>query len=125
VTGFCVAAEDASELPADFRPIGGGSQLQDLLDSGDELDPGDSGGALTRAGRSVTKHLDLFPGASGTPADYNAVGHETLEDILTNGQEVAPPSNYPGGRRFVGPNGVGATFDASGTFKYFGGYPVP
>ena len=57
--------------------------------------------------------------------DLNSAGQTLLDEILTNPQTVETPvrsGNFAGGTRFIGPNGVGATFDANGVFQYFGVY---
>lgn len=65
-------------------PIAGGSQLQHLLNSGNELDPADAGGQLTRAGRAYAKAGEVFGPTSGGPAAINQAGQQALEDILAN-----------------------------------------
>jgi hypothetical protein len=58
--------------------------------------------------------------------DLNSAGQNLLDEILLNPQtkQVAVSAgNFSGGTRFIGPKGVGATFDAKGVFQYFGVYP--
>jgi hypothetical protein len=58
--------------------------------------------------------------------DLDSVGQQLLDEILTNPQttqSAVTSGNFAGGIRFIGPNGVGATFDANGVFRYFGVYP--
>ena len=51
----------------------------------------------------------------------------TANEILTNPQTTQTnvrSGNFAGGTRFIGPNGIGATFDSNGVFQYFGvNYP--
>jgi hypothetical protein len=37
-------------------------------------------------------------------------------------KSAVPSGNFAGGTRFIGPNGLGATFDSKGVFQYFGVY---
>lgn len=81
---------------------------------------------MTRSGRAYQKHmgrgeLPVVPGR-----DLNSSGQYLLDDILTapGTQEVVIRSgNFAGGVRYIGPDGVGATFDSAGAFQYFGVYP--
>lgn len=108
-------------LPA----IAGGSQEQDLINSGENLV--DQGG-MTQAGRSIESHggQGAFPTASGNAAAKNALGQQQLEEIVGNpdSQKVDVTSgNFAGGVRYIAPDGRGATFDSSGQFRYVGNYP--
>src|ERR1700684_705450 len=97
--------------------------LDDLSASGQQPDPADAGGNLTRAGRAFAKHANLFPPVSGGPATLNEAGQNALDEILTNPDTVIrgiSKGNFAGGQYFVGPNGIGAAFDAGGVFQYFG-----
>ena len=42
---------------------------------------------------------------------------------ILNKADCSVVRNFPGGIRFIDPNGFGATFDAKGLFQYFGRYP--
>jgi hypothetical protein len=81
---------------------------------------------LTRAGRAYQKHMGRgeLPRVPGR--DLNSAGQNLLDEILMNPrtkQIVVSSGNFSGGTRFIGPNGIGATFDAKGVFQYFGVYP--
>lgn len=108
----------SGDLPA----IGGGSQLEDLLASGRQLDPADRGGDLTRAGRAYAKHSSLFLPVAGGPAALNDAGQKALEDILSNPatkEGVMQRGNFAGGKIFIAPDGIGAVFDKNGVLQYF------
>jgi hypothetical protein len=56
---------------------------------------------------------------------FDQAGQDLLDDILTNpGTTVHPVTsgNAAGGTRFIGPNGIGATFGPDGSLAYFGRY---
>lgn len=81
---------------------------------------------LTRAGRSYQKHMgrQQLPEVAGR--DLNDAGQTLLDDILTSpGTKLKPVEHggFAGGTRYIAPNGYGVTFDANGTFGYFGLYP--
>ncbi len=81
---------------------------------------------LTRAGLEYQKHMGRgeLPKVSGR--ELNSAGQSLLDAILRDPQtkQIGVFSgNFPGGTRFIGPNGIGATFDAKGVFRYFGVYP--
>jgi RHS repeat-associated protein len=81
---------------------------------------------LTRAGLEYQKHmgrgeLPIVPGRA-----LNSTGQKLLDGILMSPQTkqiAVTTGNFAGGTRFVGPQGIGATFDAKGIFRYFGRYP--
>lgn len=55
----------------------------------------------------------------------NDAGQDLLDDILTSPRSTwntVTTGNFPGGVRFIRPNGIGATFDQYGAFRYFGVY---
>jgi hypothetical protein len=116
-----------------YVSVGAGSQtavlvhncgdLDSLSQSGSESDPADSGGNLTRAGRAYAKASEVFGPTSGGPSAINEAGQNALDDILTDPgtvRGVMPGGNFAGGSVFVNPSGVGAVFDGSGAFQYFG-----
>jgi RHS repeat-associated protein len=108
---------------ANCDPAGANRSLDDLLSSGEELDPADAGGQLTRAGRALAKASEVFGKTSGSPSAINAAGQEALKEILTNPgtvKGVMSGGHFAGGVRFVSPGGMGAVFGPDGTFEYFG-----
>jgi hypothetical protein len=97
--------------------------LDELSQSGSELDPGDAGGQLTRAGRAFAKAKEVFGPTSGGPSEINAAGQDALDEILTNPgtiEDTMQTGRFAGGPRFVAPNGTGAVFGPDGAFQYFG-----
>jgi hypothetical protein len=113
-----VAADDEEPGPARGARAG----IDGLSASGKEIVKND----LTRAGRAYQKHMGRgeLPGVAGR--DLNSAGQDLLDEILTHPQTrqtAVASGNFAGGTRFIGPNGLGATFDAKGVFQYFGVYP--
>jgi hypothetical protein len=88
-------------------------------------------GDLTRAGLEYQKHMGRgeLPKVDG--AELNDAGQSLLEDILSDPNTDYQPvtgGNFAGGYRIIGNEivnnrFVGATFDSSGDFQYFGVYP--
>jgi hypothetical protein len=86
---------------------------------------------LTRAGREYQKHMGRgeLPTVGGRGLD--SAGQDLLDGILTDPSADHQPVTggaFSGGYRVIGNdlvNGrfVGATFDPSGNFQYFGLYP--
>jgi len=80
---------------------------------------------LTSAGAEYQAHMGRGELPSVPGAALNAAGQNLVEEILTNPGAVrvqVTTGRFAGGTRFVAPNGVGATFDANGVFRYFGTY---
>jgi len=85
---------------------------------------------LTRAGREYQKHMGRgeLPGVGGTELD--SAGQDLLDDILTDPYADYQPvtsGGFAGGYRIIGNSiindkFVGATYDSSGVFQYFGVY---
>lgn len=120
VHDFFVVAGSASVLVHNC-----GGSLDDLSQSGSELEPADAGGQLTRAGRAYAKHSDILPNVSGGPGAFNEAGQNALDEILTHPgtvQGTAQGGTFAGGSIFVHPSGIGAVFDSGGVFRYFGGF---
>jgi RHS repeat-associated protein len=100
--------------------------------SGAQLDPGDKGGTLTRAGKEYQKRMNKgeLPKVNGPPSVLNEAGQTLLDDILTDPNadyQLVTSGRFAGGYRIIGNsvvNGrfIGATFDANGVFRYFGVY---
>jgi uncharacterized protein RhaS with RHS repeats len=71
-------------------------EIEAMSRSGQEIDPADRGGELTRAGRALQKHGgrpdSAFPGPSGNAQQMNQAGQRTLDGILRN-----PGSHVRGG----------------------------
>jgi hypothetical protein len=66
--------------------------------------------------------LDL-PRVSGK--EFDQAGQDLLDDILTHpGTTIRDVTSgrFPGGTRFVRPDGIGATFGPDGSLAYFGRY---
>jgi RHS repeat-associated protein len=108
-------AEIAAESAARARRATLSATGRELLDKG-----------MTRAGREYQKHMGRgeLPRVPGR--DLNSAGQKLLDGILNNPKTKQFPvtsGNFRGGTRFIGPNGIGATFDAKGVFRYFGVYP--
>jgi RHS repeat-associated protein len=80
-------------------------------------------GGLTHAGREYQKHMGRgeLPVVGGK--DFDMAGQNLLDDILTapgTRTVVNSGGNFQGGSTFIRSDGIGATFDANGTFQYFG-----
>jgi hypothetical protein len=66
-----------------------------------------------------------LPYVTPNPRNLNKAGQELLDEILTNpATKRVVPTKGPnvGALRFIGPKGVGVTFDKSGALRYFGLY---
>jgi len=102
---------------------GAGRSLDDLSASGRLIDPADSAGQLTRAGRALQKHgnrpATAFPRARGNPPRINQSGQDVLDDILTSPGSTTRSGNRFGGDDIIAPDGRGARFDADGVFRGF------
>lgn len=100
-----------------------GEILSRLSASGTELDPADAGGQLTRVGRAYAKAGEVFGPTSGGPASINRAGQNALNAILYNEHTALSAmagGRFPGGFKFVLPDGIGAVFSPAGTLQYFG-----
>lgn len=90
--------------------------------SGKESDPADKSGKLTRAGRALQKHGSregsAFPSPQGGPAQMNAEGQNILERITRSSSRIEPGNRF-GGVDVYHESGMGARFDADGTFRGF------
>jgi RHS repeat-associated protein len=102
-----------------------GPSLAEFSSAGRELDAADKAGILTKAGRSLQKHAtgsragaSLFPRASGPPANWNVLGQQQLDDILTNPLSTRTALGR-GGTEFLAPDGRGVRFNSDGSFGYF------
>jgi hypothetical protein len=96
--------------------------------SGEELDPNDAGGNLTRAGRAFAKAKEVFGAAKGGSSAVNAAGQHALDEILTNPdtyEGTMNGGNFAGGKVFISPDGIAAVFGPDGTFQYFGRMSYP
>jgi hypothetical protein len=124
--------EDPAGLdPIEADPSGGGIDgldvafsIDNLKASGEEPDPSDKGGKLTRAGRAFAKAPEVFGSTSGGPEEINRAGQSALERILSNPEtkvSIMRGGNFAGGLRFESPDGVSAVYSPSGVFEYFGG----
>src|SRR5690606_11289299 len=113
---FAKVARGAPEVAAR-----GGRSLDQLSAAGRVPAPG----GFTRAGYVYQKHMGRgeLPKVPGKQLDQ--AGQDLLDDILTNpGTTVHPVTsgNAAGGTRYIGPNGIGATFGPDGSLAYFGRY---
>jgi hypothetical protein len=96
--------------------------IDKLLKSGEEQDPTDKGGKLTRAGRALDKASEIFGKITGSVADKNALGQAKLEEILNDPestQSTMRGGNFKGGKVITSPSGISAVFSPSGDFEYF------
>lgn len=108
-----------------IRSIRAGSRLNidDILVRASVPPPGKG---TTKAADSLNQHYKqhpAFPAPSGNDAAKNALAHEVLVDIVESSGRQAQTvvrGNFPGGVRFVAPDGRFAVFDDSGEFRYFG-----
>jgi hypothetical protein len=91
--------------------------------SGEEKDPADKNGDLSKAGRAQQKHGDragsAFDPAKGTPADKNEQGQQTLGGIVNSPSRADEPNGRGGTDVWEGPNGRGARFNQDGKFTGF------
>ena len=91
-------------------------------DSGNDLDPADRGGELTKSGRALQKHGSrpgsAFPPAKGNAEGKNKQGQGVLEGI-TNDPESTKEGNRFGGTDVIAPDGKGASYDDKGKFRGF------
>ena len=91
--------------------------------SGNEKDPADKSGELTKAGRAGQKHGDrpgsAFEPETGTPEDKNAQGQKTLESITGSPDKTNEPNHRGGTDVRESPDGRGARFDKDGKFTGF------
>jgi uncharacterized protein RhaS with RHS repeats len=81
---------------------------------------------LTRSGRAYQKHMGRGELEKVLGKELNSAGQDLLDEILTNpgtARSTVTTGNFSGGLRFINPDGIGATFDSTGTFQYFGIYP--
>lgn len=87
-------------------------------------------GGMTHAAREYQKHMGRGELKKVSGGELKSAAQDLLDDILTNPRTTPSPviqGNFPGGSRYimpgpVGERGIGATFDASGQFQYFGRY---
>ena len=116
-------AGEAEVFGAASATTEGGLSLDDLAASGMELDPSDTGGQLTVAGRAYAKAGEVFGPTSGGPAAINEAGQSALQAILFNPAttvETTQAGRFAGGLTFISPDGVGIVFSRDGTLQYFG-----
>ncbi|MEQ1508516.1 MAG: hypothetical protein ABMB14_40165, partial [Myxococcota bacterium] len=96
--------------------------LDELAESGKEIDLADKRGEYTRAGRALQKHGSregsVFPSASGSKQLANQEGQDQLEDILTHPEGTVTELGR-GGVQVSVPDGRGARWSADGTFDGF------
>lgn len=96
-----------------------------LWETGNFNDPSDKGGNFTRVGRSIQKHSDIFGRADGGWRVDNERGALELQKILDDPKTKIfriTGGNFKGGRYYIRPNGIGATFSKDGMFRYFGNF---
>jgi filamentous hemagglutinin len=91
--------------------------------SGKEPDPSDKSGEYTRAGRALQKHGSrdgsAFPKPKGNPSQMNSQGQNALDRIVNSSNSRIESGNRFGGVDVFHESGMGARFDASGTFRGF------
>jgi hypothetical protein len=118
-----VHAPNANQPPARFAVNGKGVVTdRSLANAGKALDPSDTSGVLTKAGRALEKHGSrpgsAFPRASGNAAAKNAQGQAALESILGDAGTTAKANRF-GGLDYIAPGGQGARYNGSGEFMGF------
>lgn len=91
--------------------------------SGMDLDPADTQGRMSKAGRAQQKHGDrpgsAFDRATGTPDEKNEQGQETLEKIVTSPTRTDEPNRFGGTDVLESPGRRDARFDAKGNSPAF------
>ncbi len=91
--------------------------------SGNEPDPADKRGELTKSGRALQKHGSRsgssFPKATGNSESKNKQGQEILEGIVSDPESTSKEGNRFGGTDVTAPDGKGARFDQDGKFRGF------
>jgi hypothetical protein len=92
-------------------------------ESGNEPDPADKSGELTRSGRNLQKHGSrsgsAFPPATGNAESKNKQGQEVLEGIVNDPDATSTEGNRFGGTDVTSSDGRGARFDKDGKFRGF------
>nr|WP_267135109.1 RHS repeat-associated core domain-containing protein [Pseudoalteromonas sp. L23] len=93
------------------------------VETGNEPDPADKSGELSRSGRALQKHGgrkgSAFPPATGKTADKNKQGQGILEDIVNDPEATTSEGNRFGGTDVTASDGRGARFDNEGKFRGF------
>jgi RHS repeat-associated protein len=92
-------------------------------ESGNEPDPADKSGELTRSGRNLQKHGSrsgsAFPPATGNAESKNKQGQGVLEGIVNDPDATSTEGNRFGGTDVTSSDGRGARFDKDGKFRGF------
>jgi RHS repeat-associated protein len=96
--------------------------VDDHASAGEQLDPADRGGELTKSGRALHKHGSRgdpnFPEATGDAESKNQQGQEVLLDIITDPKGTVRQD--PSGKTvYTDSRGREAVFNPDGTFRGF------
>jgi len=94
-----------------------------LSNAGRQMDPADSSGRWTKAGRAAQKHGQrpadtLFPEQTGRADQMNKNGQAILDQILKH-PDATWTNLGKGGVQVLHPDGRAARFSAEGTFDGF------
>jgi len=113
VVGISIYSEIASDdSPAPPDP-----------ESGNEPDPADKSGKLSKSGRALDKHGgregSAFPEATGDPDSKNQQEQEVLDGIANDPNSTTKEGNRFGGTDVIAPDGRGTRFDKEGKFRGF------
>ncbi len=92
-------------------------------ESGNEPDPADKSGELTKSGRALQKHGSragsAFPPATGNSDSKNQQGQGVLEGIVNDPDSTSTEGNRFGGTDVTSSDGRGVRFDKDGKFRGF------
>jgi uncharacterized protein RhaS with RHS repeats len=106
-----------------YNEMSGDSPETPDPDSGNDPDPADKSGKLTKSGRALQKHGSrpgsAFPPATGNAEEKNRQGQGVLEDITNNPDSTSSEGNRFGGTDVTSPDGKGARYDENGKFRGF------
>ena len=112
IGGAIIAYNESSDSPKTPDPS-----------SGNDPDPADKSGKLTKSGRALQKHGDrpgsAFPPATGNAEGENEQGQGILDSITNDPESTTKEGNRFGGTDVTSPDGKGARYDDKGKFRGF------
>jgi hypothetical protein len=135
VTPVCVSTAQATVNAVGVVIVGAIALYNEVIDdspespetpdseSGNEQDPADKGGKLTKSGRALQEHGSrpgsAFPTPTGDAEDKNRQAQGVLEEITNNPDSTSTEGNRFGGTDVTAPDGKGTRFDDKGKFRGF------